>query len=143
MRLTYTRTVKERLLTVDVVEVAEGTEHLNEREAILLASFLDVGRAEHHDNRSNLVQQHSAERRACRIRHLRPLRLLLIGDDDLLRSRLNDGPDQLAGVDAARRDLASRSDRIHSTKALRKMHPHKCKARLSLLRADPLGYLDR
>jgi hypothetical protein len=42
-------------VTVDVVEGAEGAEHLDEGEAVLEARFFDERGAEHRDNRSDLL----------------------------------------------------------------------------------------
>lgn len=58
-------------ITVNVVEHAEGAEHLNEGQAVLLAGFLDERRGEDHHHGADLIQQHPAERRVCRIHPLR------------------------------------------------------------------------
>lgn len=77
------------MFTVDVVEDAEGLEHLNEGEAVLEASFFDERCAEHHDNGTDLVQQHSAKWRIRRIHHFcSPLKL---GEDDDDDDPLNSG----------------------------------------------------
>lgn len=44
------------MVTVNVVEDAEGAEHLNEGKAVLKASFFDKRSGEHHDNGGDLIQ---------------------------------------------------------------------------------------
>jgi hypothetical protein len=49
------REIERYGVTVDVVEGAEGAEHLDEGEAVLEARFFDERGAEHHDNGSDLL----------------------------------------------------------------------------------------
>lgn len=54
-------------ITVDVVEGAEWSEHVEEGEAVLEASLFDGRSGEDHHDGSDLFQQHLPQRRARRI----------------------------------------------------------------------------